>query len=192
MRRRPEAGSAAAKMLAGELYDPLDPELQRARNRAREFLGEFNRSPPDRADLRAEILGRLLGGLGAGVLVEPPFYCDYGTNIVLGSRVFINFNCVILDPASVRIGDDVLLGPAVQVYTASHPLNAEERRKGREFARPVEIGSDVWIGGGVVICPGVTVGSRSAIAAGSVVTRSVPDGVLAAGNPCRVIRALHD
>ncbi len=192
MTARAGDGTERKKMLAGALYDPLDPELQCARRRARELLAELNRSPPDRPELRTTILARLLGALGESVLIEPPFYCDYGDNISLGSRVFVNFNCVILDAAAVRIGDDVLIGPAVQIYTASHPLGAGERRKGREFARPVEIGADVWIGGGAVICPGVRVGSRSAVGAGSVVTRDVPEGVLAAGNPCRVIRAVND
>jgi maltose O-acetyltransferase len=122
--------------------------------------------------------------------VQPPFFRDYGTNILLGERVFFNFSCVVLDMCVVNVGDFTLFGPAVQLYTATHPLNADLRRK-QEFARPVEIGSDVWVGG-EVICPGVKVGSKSVIGAGSVVTRDIPDGVFAAGNPCRVLRQITE
>jgi maltose O-acetyltransferase len=119
--------------------------------------------------------------------MQPPFFCDYGTNIELGERVFFNFNCVVLDVCQVRIGDFCLFGPAVQIYTPVHPMDAELRRQ-QEFGKPVEIGSDVWVGGGAMILPGVRIGSRAVIGAGSVVTRDVPEGVFAAGNPCRVIR----
>ena len=121
--------------------------------------------------------------------MQPPFFCDYGSNILLGERVFFNFNCVVLDVCLVKIGDFTLFGPAVQIYTAMHPMNAELRRK-QEFAKPIEIGSDVWVGGGAIICPGVKIGSKAVIGAGSVVTRDIPDGVFAAGNPCRVIREI--
>nr|WP_304944991.1 sugar O-acetyltransferase [Verrucomicrobium sp. BvORR034] len=124
--------------------------------------------------------------------IQPPFYCDYGYNIVLGSKVFFNFNCVVLDVMPVTIGSNVLFGPAVQIYTATHPLSAMERRTWREAAKPVTIGSDVWVGGGAIICPGVTIGDRTVIGAGSVVTRSIPSDVVAAGNPCRVIRRLTE
>jgi maltose O-acetyltransferase len=160
-------------MLAGELYDPLDPELARARARAR--------------DLCRDLLVELFAAGGQDAWVQPPFFCDYGSNIHLGARVFFNFNCVVLDVCKVSIGDFTLIGPAVQIYTATHPFDAELRRT-RELGKPVSIGSDVWIGGGAIICPGVTVGSRSVIGAGSIVTRDLPDGVVAAGNPCRVIR----
>jgi maltose O-acetyltransferase len=123
--------------------------------------------------------------------MQPPFFCDYGTNIDLGERVFFNFNCIVLDVCRVRIGDYTLIGPAVQIYTAMHPLDAVQRRH-TEFGKPVEIGSDVWIGGGAIILPGVRIGSPAVIGAGSVVTRDVPDGMFAAGNPCRVIRELED
>ena len=119
--------------------------------------------------------------------MQPPFFCDYGSNIELGERVFFNFNCVVLDVCLVRIGDYSLFGPAVQIYTPMHPLDAERRRR-EEFGKPIGIGSDVWVGGGAIILPGVRIGSRAVIGAGSVVTRDVPEGVLAAGNPCRVIR----
>jgi maltose O-acetyltransferase len=180
------------KMLAGELYDPLDPQLAAGRRRARDLIKALNESRDDEQELRARLIRELFGSAGEGVWIEPPFYCDYGTNITLGSKVFFNFNCVVLDPAPVRIGDNVLFGPAVQVYTAAHPLSAAQRRTWREFARAVEIGSDVWVGGGAIICPGARIGARSVIGAGSVVTRDVPEGVFAAGNPCRVVRALTD
>ena len=180
------------KMVSGEPYDPLVPELAAARALARRRLQALN--GPGGADpaQRAVIVAELLGAMGDGTWIEPPFHCDYGCNIVLGRSVFFNFNCVVLDVAPVRIGDFVMVGPAVQIYTATHPLSARERRAGLEAAKPVEIGSDVWIGGGAIILPGVRVGAGSVIGAGSVVTRNVPPGVLAAGNPCRVIRTLGE
>jgi maltose O-acetyltransferase len=179
------------KMLAGELYDPLDRDLVRGRDRARDLCQVLNATREQDQAVRRRILVELFGAGGESVWMQPPFYCDYGSNIHLGERVFFNFNCVILDVCPVRIGDFTLFGPAVQVYTATHPMNAELRRK-QEFGKPVEIGSDVWVGGGAIICPGVRIGSRSVIGAGSVVTRDVPDGVFAAGNPCRVIREITE
>lgn len=123
--------------------------------------------------------------------MQPPFFCDYGTNIELGERVFFNFNCVVLDVARVSVGDYTLFGPAVQVYTATHPLDAAQCRR-QEFAKAIKIGSDVWVGGGAILCPGVQVGSRSMIGAESVVTRDIPEGVFAAGNPCRVIHDISE
>src|SRR5205085_4027209 len=130
---------------------------------------------------RRRILKGLFGTGGETVWMQPPFFCDYGSNIRLGERVFFNFNCVVLDVCPVRVGDYTLFGPAVQIYTATHPLNAQLRRT-QEFGKPVEIGADVWVGGAAVICPGVTIGARSVIGAGSVVTRDIPAGVFAAGN----------
>ena len=179
------------KMLSGELYDPLDPELVRARNRARGLCQDLNATREEHEDERRRIVRQLLGAGGEDVCIQPPFFCDYGTNIRLGKRCFFNFNCVVLDVALVTVGDYALFGPAVQIYTAAHPLDAELRRR-QEFAKPIEIGSDVWVGGGAIICPGVRIGSRAVIGAGSVVTRDVPDGVLAVGNPCRVVRALSE
>ena len=177
------------KMLAGELYDPYESDLVAARRRARDLCRALNATADAEAAARRTILTELFGAGGSEVLLEPPFYCDYGANISLGSRVFFNFNCVVLDVCPVRVGDFTLFGPAVQIYTAMHPLEAELRRT-REFGKPVTIGSDVWVGGGAIICPGVTIGSRTVIGAGSVVTRDIPDEVFAAGNPCRVIRPL--
>jgi maltose O-acetyltransferase len=181
--------SEREKMLAGELYDPLDSELAAARVRARDLCQALNATRERDTDERRRLLMELFGAGGAEVWMQPPFYCDYGSQIFLGKRVFFNFNCIVLDVCRVEIGDFTLFGPAVQIYTATHPLEAELRRS-REFAKPVTIGSDVWVGGAAVILPGVTIGSRSVIGAGSVVTRDVPDDVFAAGNPCRVIRKL--
>ena len=179
--------SERSKMLAGELYDPLDPELVAARTRARDLCQELNASREGETDLRRRLTCELFGSGGDSVWMQPPFYCDYGVNIHLGERVFFNFNCIVLDVCPVTIGDFTLIGPAVQIYTPLHPLNAALRR-GQEYGRPVTIGRDVWIGGGAIICPGVTIGDRAVIGAGSVVTRDVPGDVFAAGNPCRVIR----
>lgn len=179
------------RMLAGELYNPFDPELCEARDRARDLCQALNATREAHQEERRRIVRELFGAGGDTVWMQPPFYCDYGANILLGERVFFNFNCVVLDVCEVRIGDFTLFGPSVQIYTATHPLNAELRRK-QEFAKPIEIGSDVWVGGGAILCPGVRIGSKSVIGAGSVVTRDVPAGVFAAGNPCRVIRELAE
>jgi maltose O-acetyltransferase len=178
-------------MLAGELYNPVDPDLVRARERARDLCQALNATREAEPEPRRRILTELFGAGGDAVWMQPPFFCDYGSNIELGERVFFNFNCVVLDVCPVRIGSFTLFGPAVQIYTAMHPMNAELRRR-EEYGKPVEIGSDVWVGGGAIILPGVRIGSRAVIGAGSVVTRDVPDGVFAAGNPCRVIRELTE
>lgn len=179
------------KMLAGELYDPHNLELVQARNRARDLCQNLNATRDADQDVRRSILRELFGQGGESVWMQPPFFCDYGTNILLGERVFFNFNCIVLDVCQVRIGDYTLFGPAVQIYTATHPMNAGLRRR-QEFAKPIDIGSDVWVGGGAIICPGVRIGSKTVIGAGSVVTRDVPKGVFAAGNPCRVIREISE
>ena len=179
------------KMLAGELYDPMDRELVAGRDRARDLCQALNATRDAQQEERRRILKELFGAGGESVWMQPPFFCDYGSNILLGERVFFNFNCVVLDLCVVKIGDFTLFGPAVQIYTATHPMNAALRRK-QEFGKPVEIGSDVWVGGGAIICPGVKIGSKSVIGAGSVVTRNIPDNVLAAGNPCRVIREITE
>ena len=179
------------KMLAGELYNPLDPELAAARERARDLCQDLNATREGQQEERRRILNELFGAGGDTVWMQPPFFCDYGRNIELGERVFFNFNCIVLDVCLVRIGSFSLFGPAVQIYTPMHPFNAELRRQ-EEFGKPVEIGSDVWVGGGAIILPGVRIGPRSIIGAGSIVTRDVPDGVFAAGNPCRVIREITE
>jgi maltose O-acetyltransferase len=174
-------------MLAGELYDPLDAELVAARERARGLCFALNGTRESQRAERRRILKDLFGAGGDTVWMQPPFYCDYGANIHLGSRVFFNFNCVVLDVCEVRIGDYTLFGPGVQILTPLHPLDHELRRK-REFGKPIEIGADVWVGGGALILAGVRIGSRAVIGAGSVVTRDVPEAAFAVGNPCRVIR----
>ncbi|MDB6120885.1 MAG: sugar O-acetyltransferase [Verrucomicrobiaceae bacterium] len=178
------------KMLAGELYDPLDPQLSAERHRCRDLCKVFNDSREDQTALRKTLLDELMGG-PTDVWIQPPFFCDYGTNIRLGSKVFFNFNCVVLDVMEVTIGNNVLFGPSVQIYAATHPMNPVVRREWKEFAKPVTIGDDVWVGGGAIICPGVTIGDRTVIGAGSVVTRDIPADVFAAGNPCRVIRPIE-
>jgi maltose O-acetyltransferase len=177
------------KMVGGELYNPLDAELTRERHRVRDLCHALNSSAPAERERRATLLNEIFGAT-ADAWIEPPFFCDYGWNITLGRKVFFNFNCVVLDVMPVRIGDHTLFGPAVQIYTAMHPLDADERRRGLEYAKPVVIGRDVWVGGGAIICPGVTIGDGAVIGAGSVVTRDIPGGVVAAGNPCRVLRKI--
>jgi maltose O-acetyltransferase len=180
------------KMLAGEMYDAADPELVAGRSRARDLCKRYNESQDQERGLREAIIGDLFGKVGQGILIEPPFYCDYGSNITLGDKVYLNFNCIILDPAPVNIGHHVLMGRSVQIYTATHPMSASERATSQEMARGIDIGSDVWLGGGAIICPGVRIGSRSVIGAGSVVTRDIPEDVFAAGNPCRVLRGIEE
>jgi maltose O-acetyltransferase len=177
------------KMLAGELYDPLDAELVVARHCARELCLDLNATRESQSAERRRILTELFAAGGDDVWMQPPFFCDYGSNITLGKKCFFNFNCIVLDVCRVTVGDHVLFGPAVQIYTATHPLDAELRRS-QEFGKPITIGSDVWVGGGAIFCPGVTIGPQCVIGAGSVVTRDLPPGVFAAGNPCRVIRPL--
>ena len=175
------------KMIAGEMYDPLDQQLVDHRLQARLLIKALNETREDDIAERGRILRELLPNASPDLWLQPPFYCDYGYNIQVGERVFFNFNCVVLDVCPVRIGSFTLFGPAVQILTPMHPFDAELRRK-QEFGKPITIGSDVWVGGGALILPGVTIGSRTVIGAGSVVTRDLPDGVFAAGNPCRVIR----
>lgn len=178
------------KMLAGELYNAQDPQLAAESVRTKQLLLHLNTTPSDQPAERARLLRELLPHAGPGLGLNSPFFCDYGANITLGEQVFFNFNCTILDVTFVTIGSRSMFGPQVQLYTATHPLDAQERASGLEFARPIVIGDDVWVGGGAIICPGVSIGSRTVIGAGSVVTKDIPADVFAAGNPCRVIRHL--
>jgi len=180
------------KMLDAELYDPLDPQLVADRLRTRLLIKELNDTREDQTEERARVLRELIPDAGPGLWLQPPFYCDYGFNMIVGEKVFFNFNCVVLDVTYVKIGSRTLFGPNAQVYTATHPVDHRERASGVEFARPITIGEDVWVGGSAVICPGVTIGDRTIIGAGSVVTRDIPSDVFAAGNPCRVIRHLGE
>jgi maltose O-acetyltransferase len=178
------------KMVAGEYYLASDPELIRERERARALTARYNGLASDDYPGRRAVLGELLRAGGESAWIEPPFSCDYGWNISLGDRAFLNFNCVVLDCAPVEIGEFCLLAPAVQICAATHPLGPREREGGLEYALPIAIGRNVWIGAAAVIGPGVTIGDDSVIGAGAIVLRDVPAGVLAAGNPCRVIREL--
>jgi maltose O-acetyltransferase len=178
------------KMLAGELYDPFDPELVEARNRARDLCQTLNATREADKELRRELLLQIFGKGGDTAWLQPPFFCDYGSNIELGDRVFFNFNCIVLDVCKVKIGDYTQIGSGVQILTPLHPLSAELRRK-EEYGAPVTIGADVWVGSGAIILPGVTIGARTVVGAGSVVTRSLPENVLAVGNPCRVVREIE-
>lgn len=176
-------------MLDGELYVAGDKELVDMRDNARMLLSQYNQMMAEPLEKKNAVLKQLLGKCST-IDIQPPFFCDYGKHIIAGENFFMNFNCVILDCALVTIGDNVMCGPYVQIYTAYHPLVAEERIKGPELAAPITIGDNVWLGGGAIICPGVTIGSNTTIGAGSVVTKDIPSGVFAAGNPCRVIRAI--
>jgi len=177
------------KMLAGELYDAGDAELLQMRTKAREQVQVYNQSPYDK-DKRAVLLQQILGKTGGNIDIQTPFFFDYGCHIEVGDNFFANFNCVLLDCNYIKIGHNVFLAPNVQIYAAHHPLIAAERIKGPELASQVNIGDNVWIGGGSIICPGVSIGANTTIGAGSVVTKNITANVVAAGNPCRVIRNL--
>ncbi|MBC8121248.1 MAG: sugar O-acetyltransferase [Gemmatimonadaceae bacterium] len=178
------------KMLAGEFYLAADPELTAERARARRLMRIFNSTTEEELLSRLQLLQELLGSVAQDIEIEPPFYCDYGYNIHMGSRVYMNFGCTVLDCHTVRIGNDVLCAPHVQIYTAYHPTDPALRLTRQELAAPVEIGSNVWIGGGAIICPGVSIGENTTIGAGSVVVKSIPANVVAVGNPCRIVRHL--
>jgi maltose O-acetyltransferase len=173
------------KMLAGEMYRPGDSEISADQAATKAWLVRYNAALALPVSERHALLSERFGHVGAGAVIRPPFFCDYGYNIRLGDGVFLNFNCVILDVVEVSIGDRTQIGPAAQIYAVDHPRDAETRHSGLEFGRPVRIGSDVWIGGGAIILPGVTIGDGALIGAGSVVTRDVGAGVTVAGNPAR-------
>ncbi len=178
------------KMLAGELYRSTDPELVAQRHKARRLTRLYNSTTEQETGRRSQILIELFASVGSTIEIEPPFYCDYGSNIYVGDGFYINFGCVILDCNTVHIGKNVLCAPSVQIYTATHPTEPELRLSGLELSAPVQIGNNVWIGGGAIICPGVTIGDDTTIAAGSVVVKDIPARVVAGGNPCRIIRHL--
>lgn len=180
----PQDKTEKEKMLSGELYDASDPILIADRSHATALLYQYN-TTPHHAVTHAPLLGQLLGACGQGSTIRPPFFCDYGYNIRLGSGVFLNFNCVLLDVTTIEIGDQTQIGPAVQIYAADHPRDPKARRANLENGRPVRIGANVWIGGGAIILPGITIGDNAIIGAGSVVTRDVPSGVTVMGNPAR-------
>jgi maltose O-acetyltransferase len=177
------------KMLAGELYDANDAELMAMRIKTRDLLKEYNQSSYDKA-WRRKLLENLLGRMGANTDIQAPFFCDYGVHIEVGDNFFANFNCVFLDCNYIRIGNNVFLGPNVQLYAGYHPVDAMERIKGPELSRPIVIGDNVWIGGGSIVNAGVSIGANTTIGAGSVVTKDIPANVVAVGNPCKLLRAL--
>ena len=178
--------SERQKMISGLPYDPGDPELQADQTAAKHWMARYNAAMASSPAERRDLLRQRLGEVGEGAIIRPPFHCDYGYNIRLGRGVFLNFNCVILDVCEVEIGDQTQIGPGVQILTADHPRDPAERAAGIEFGKPIVIGRNVWIGGGAIILPGVSIGDDAIIGAGSVVTRDVPEGVTAAGNPARM------
>ena len=177
------------KMLAGERYNCLDQELKELRQEMKRKLKAYNESSPD--DDRRSMLEDMLGKIGDNVIIWTPFNCIYGENIYLGDNVFFNLNCMIIDNNRVEIGDHGMIGPGVQIYTAAHELDAESRDQGWEVTKPVTIGKSVWIGGSAILLPGVTIGEKSVVGAGAVVTRDVPSSVVVAGNPARIIREIE-
>lgn len=179
-------------MVSGALYKADDKELVELRLNARRLTRLFNATTEEELDKRRELLGQLLGSMGKGAYIEPTFRCDYGCNIHVGDCFYANFDCVILDVAPVHMGSHVFLAPGVGIYTAGHPIDAGVRNEELEFGKPITIGDDVWIGGNVTINPGVTIGSDVVIGSGSVVTKDIPSHVVAAGNPCRVIRSITE
>ena len=190
MGSRVQGTSEREKMVRGDLYLASDPELVAARVRARRLWALFNASDPGDVAARVTLLRELLGHVGTDVWIEPPFHCDYGTQITLGRGVFVNFGGVFLDPAPIVIGEQAQLGPNVQLLTADHPRDAATRAAGPELGRPITIGARTWLGGGVIVGPGVSIGADTIIGAGSVVVKDVPAGVVAVGNPCRVVREI--
>lgn len=180
-------------IVSGQLYDAnSDPEILELRREAKAKLYEYNNTNPYEEEKREQLLRNLLGSCGKGPVIEPPFFCDYGSNIHVGNNFYSNHNFIVLDGAEVHIGDNVFIAPSVGLHTAGHPIDVERRVQGLEYAMPINIGDDVWIGAGVNVIAGVTIGKNSVIAAGSVVIRDVPEGVVAAGNPCRVIRKITE
>jgi len=177
------------KMLAGELYNAGDNELMSLREKARQLTHAYNQLVFEKEE-RLQLLQQLFGKMGSNIDIQAPFFCDYGCHIEVGDNFFANFNCVLLDCSYIKIGNSVFLGPGVQIYAAYHPVIAAERIKGPELASPVAIGNNVWVGGGSIICAGVTIGDNTTIGAGSVVVKNIPANVVAAGNPCKIIRQL--
>lgn len=180
------------KMIQELPYDPSDKELARARGRAREILRRIAEIPEDKERQRKHFFKELFAETGQKFFIENPFICDYGSNIYWGENAYANFGCIILDAAAVYIGKNVMLAPSVKIFTATHPVEYEARNTGIEFAKEIRIGDNVWIGGGAIINPGVTIGNHSVIGSGSVVTKDIPANVVAAGNPCKVIREIDN
>jgi maltose O-acetyltransferase len=178
------------KMLVGEMYNPADPELLKDREEARRKVRIYNQTLETEAEKRLNLLKELLGSTGENVSMEPNIRFDYGYNTHVGENFYANFDCTILDVCEVRFGDNCMLAPGVQIYTATHPLRPAERNSGKEYAKPITIGDNVWIGGRAIINPGVTVGNNVVIASGAVVTKNIPDNVVVGGNPARIIKEI--
>jgi maltose O-acetyltransferase len=181
-----------ARMLRGELYRFDDPELQAHHARAQELLERYNATRHAEREERERLLGEILGSAGPGVIIQPPFRCDYGEHIEIGAGTFVNYDCVMLDAAPIRVGAACQIAPQVQLVTATHPIDPEPRRLGWELAEPITIGDNVWLGAGAIVCPGVTIGSDTVVGAGAVVTRDLPSGVVAFGSPARVQRRIGE
>lgn len=179
------------KMLAGEMYDPADPELVKDREKTKRLMRMFNETEDTETALRKNILKDLLGTAGSHIHMKPNLRFDYGSNIHVGQHFFANFDCTILDVCEVRFGDNCMLGPGVHIYTATHPLHPAERNSGKEYGKPVTFGDSVWIGGGAIINPGVTVGDNAVIASGAVVTKDVPANTVVGGNPAKIIKQIE-
>lgn len=182
--------SMRERMLAGDLYIADDPQLAADSRRAAALMQKFNNSDPTDPEARRALLRELLGSFGEGAEIRPPLYCDYGYQVHIGARTFINYGAVLLDVAKITIGDDVQVGPNVQFLTPTHPLDPELRRQKYEAAEPITVGSNVWLGGGVILLPGITIGENTVVGAGAVVTKDLPANVVAVGNPARIIREL--
>ncbi len=181
------------RMDAGLLYDPMDPEIMAEQSACMELLYDYNATRPSEAEKRAALLKRMFGGIGEDCWIEPPLRANWaGKHIFLGDRVYANFNLTLVDDGNIRIGDGVMIGPNVTIATAGHPVLPELRQRGLQYNRDVHIGDNVWIGAGAMILPGVSIGKNSVIGAGSVVTRDIPENVVAVGNPCRVLRAVGE
>ena len=180
------------KMIAGKPYMDSGKQLAGERERAKEFIFDFNSSHPKEYEKRNDIIRKLFGKTKGSFYIEPPFRCDYGYNISIGENFYSNYNCIILDCAKVTIGDNVFFAPNVGLYTAGHPIHHEIRNTGIEYAFPITIGDNVWLGGGVIVTPGIAIGDNAVIGAGSVVTKDIPANVVAAGNPCKVLREITD
>ena len=179
-------------MISGQPYLPSDPELTAARARSRSLEFRFNHTPPEHAEQRAALLTELFGRVGESAEIEPTLHVDYGVNISIGERFYANANCVLLDVAGITIGDDAMLAPGVQLLTATHPVDPVDRVSGRELGFPITIGNRVWLGGGVIVGPGVTIGDDVVVGSGAVVVKDIPDGVVAVGNPARVLRSARE
>lgn len=189
-RFQPDGRSNRDRMLAGDQYIAADPNLARESSQAAILTAQFNATAGDDYSARDQILRKLLGSVGEGTVIRPPFHCDYGYQTHIGARTFANWGLIALDVGRITIGDDVQIGPNVQLLTATHPIEPEPRRNKWEAARPITIGNNVWLGGGVIVCPGVTIGENTVVGAGAVVVRDLSANVVAVGNPARIIRKL--